>query len=157
PKGIWMTPTDRLEQTTGQLDAIAWKFLRSEFTGQIYSDWPIDRRLDAYLLHYGPTELINDGSAYNALLERVMANIGPALRNGVLPSPKNWEPPASHHQPRTPSGDLIDNPRCRARRGRRLGTHPATGSIGGDSRRPDPCATHQPECRRPHRSRVFAT
>ena len=84
-----MTPTDRLEQTKGQLEATAWKFLRSEFTAQIYSDWPIDRRLDAYLLHYGPTELINDGSAYNALLERVMANIGPALRNGVLPSPNN--------------------------------------------------------------------
>lgn len=48
---------------------------------------PIDRRVDAYLLHYGPTELINDGSAYNALLERVMANIGAALRKGVLPSP----------------------------------------------------------------------
>ena len=84
-----MTPTDRIELTRGRLDAIAWKFLRSEFTGQTYADWPIDRRLDAYLLHYGPTELINDGSAYNALLERVMANIGPALRIGVLQPPNN--------------------------------------------------------------------
>jgi len=82
-----MTPTDRFEMTRSQLDAIAWKFLQSEYTGQMYADWPIDRRVDAYLLHYGPTELINDGSAYNALLERVMANIGAALRNGVLPSP----------------------------------------------------------------------
>jgi hypothetical protein len=84
-----MMPTDRFEMTLGQLDAIAWKFLRSEFTQQSYADWPIDRRLDAYLLHHGPTGLINDGSAYNGLLERVMANIGPALRNGVLPSPNN--------------------------------------------------------------------
>jgi hypothetical protein len=89
PKGRVMTPTYREELDRDELEIIAWRFLRSEFTGQIYSDWPIDRRLDAYLLHYGPTELINDGSAYNALLERVMANIGPALRNGVLPPPNN--------------------------------------------------------------------
>ena len=84
-----MTPTDRFEMTRRELNAVAWKFLRSEFTGQAYADWPIDRRIDAYLLHYGPGELINDGSGYNALLERVMANIRPALRNGVLPSPAN--------------------------------------------------------------------
>lgn len=80
-----MTPTDRFKMTRIQLDSIAWKFLRSEFTGQIYADWPIDRRIDAYLLHHGLTELLNDGSAYDALLECVMANVGPALRNGVLP------------------------------------------------------------------------
>ena len=79
------TPTDRFKMTRIQLDSIAWKFLRSEFTGQIYADWPIDRRIDAYLLHHGLTELLNDGSAYDALLECVMANVGPALRNGVLP------------------------------------------------------------------------
>ena len=82
-----MTPTYGEEITEEELDVVAWRFLRSEFTGQIYADWPIDRRIDAYLLHHGPTELINDGSSYNALLERVMANIGPALRNGVLPPP----------------------------------------------------------------------
>ena len=84
-----MTPTDRTELTREELDLIAWRFLRSEFAEQVYADWPIDRRIDAYLLHHGPTELINDGSAYNALLERVMANIGRAVRNGVLPSPNN--------------------------------------------------------------------
>jgi hypothetical protein len=81
--------TDGAELAREELDPIAWKFLRSEFTGQIYAGWPIDRRIDAYLLHHGPTELLNDGSAYDALLERVMINIGPALRNGVLPSPNN--------------------------------------------------------------------
>jgi hypothetical protein len=81
-----MTPTaDRSELTRAELDTIAWQFLRSEFTGATHADWPIDRRLDAFLLHYGPTGLLADGTAYNELLEHVMTNIGPALRNGVLP------------------------------------------------------------------------
>ena len=88
-----MTPTYREELTRAELDAIAWRFLRSEFTGQVYADWPLDRRIDAYLLHQGPAELLNDGSAYDALLERIMANVGAALRNGVLDSPNAWESP----------------------------------------------------------------
>ena len=79
-----MTPTDRVELTRQELDAIAWRFLGSEFAGPMYADWPIDRRLDAYLQHYGPTHVANDGSTSKALLERVMANVGPALRSGVL-------------------------------------------------------------------------
>ncbi|MBP1820980.1 hypothetical protein [Mycobacterium sp. OAE908] len=83
-----MPPTYRQELDRAELEIVAWRFLRSEFTEQIYSDWPIDRRVDAFLLHHGPIELMNDGSAYNALLERIMANVGPALRNGTL-SPNN--------------------------------------------------------------------
>jgi hypothetical protein len=79
-----MIPADRVDLTRRELDAIAWRFLGSEFTGQIYADWPIERRIDAYLQHHGQTGLVNDGSAYDALLERIMANIGPALRIGVL-------------------------------------------------------------------------
>lgn len=76
--------TERIELTREKQDAIAWKFLGSEFTGQIYAGWPVDRRVDAYLMHNGLVEFINDGAAYSALLNRVMANIGPALRNGML-------------------------------------------------------------------------
>jgi uncharacterized protein YqjF (DUF2071 family) len=79
-----MPSVDRIELTDHDLDTIAWGVLGSEFTGHSYASWPIDRRIDAYLLHHGPTEAIVDGSAYNALLERVMANIGRALRTGVL-------------------------------------------------------------------------
>jgi hypothetical protein len=82
-----MTPTDHTAMTGSRLDAIAWKFLASEFAGQIHADWPIDRRLNAYLLHHGPAALLRDGSAYDDLLNRVMSNIGPAVRSGVLPSP----------------------------------------------------------------------
>lgn len=82
-----MAPTDRTDLTTAELDTVAWRFLRSEFASQTYSDWPLDRRLDAYLGHHGPADLLVDGSAYNALLERVMVNIGPARRKGVLSLP----------------------------------------------------------------------
>lgn len=87
-KGMVMTPTDRVEFTRQELDAIAWRFLGSEFAGPMYADWPIDRRIDAYVQHHGLADIVNDGSACRALLERVMANIGPALRNGVL-APNN--------------------------------------------------------------------
>lgn len=73
-----------------ELEDIAWKFLRSEFTGQIYAGWPIDRRVDAYLLHHGPAQLRTDGTAYVVLLERIMANIGSALRNGALRPPNGY-------------------------------------------------------------------
>lgn len=80
-----MTAAYREELSTDELDTIAWKFLRSEFAGRIYINWPIERRIDAYLLHHGPTELLNNGSAYSALLERVMGNIRRARHSGVLP------------------------------------------------------------------------
>jgi uncharacterized protein YqjF (DUF2071 family) len=81
-----MTPGE-VEMSREDLDAIAWKFLGSEFAGTIYADWPIDRRVDAYLLHHGMVDIANDGSAYTVLLDCVMANIGPALRRGILAPP----------------------------------------------------------------------
>jgi hypothetical protein len=84
-----MTPTDRNAMTESQLDDTAWEFLASEFAGPIYADWPIDRRLNAYLLHHGPAALLTDGSTYDDLLNRVMSNIGAAVRNGILPPPSN--------------------------------------------------------------------
>lgn len=71
-----------------EMDSIAWEFLESEFAGPIYVSWPIDRRLEVFLLHRGLTALANDGTASSALLERVMANIGPALRRGILSPPR---------------------------------------------------------------------
>ena len=46
----------------------------------------IDRRVDAYLHHQGRDDLVIDGATYEALLQRVMANIGRALRRGFLDS-----------------------------------------------------------------------
>ena len=82
-----MTPAGEVEMSQRDLDALAWKFLSSEFTGPICADWPIDRRVEAYLLHYAMMEIINDRAAYTALLDRIMANIGAALRRGILAPP----------------------------------------------------------------------
>lgn len=78
--------TSHVVASERDLEAIAWKFLGSEFTGRIYSNWAIDQRVDAYLAHHGLRDVIDDAATYDALLERVMANVGPALRRGVLPS-----------------------------------------------------------------------
>jgi hypothetical protein len=85
-EGFAMTKAGYVELTKRKLDAIAWKFLVSEFTGKIYADWPIDRRVDAYLRHNGLIDVVNDAGAYNALLECIMANIGRARREGLLPA-----------------------------------------------------------------------
>ena len=92
-----MTWGGRVELSQQQMQAMAWNFLRSEFTGQTYAHWPIDRRIDAYLRHRGQGHVANDGATNNALLETVMANIGPALRRGVLKS--SHTPTASRGTP----------------------------------------------------------
>ncbi|AFM16473.1 hypothetical protein Mycch_1681 [Mycolicibacterium chubuense NBB4] len=79
------------------LDAIAWDFLGSEFTGLAYANWPIERRVGAYLTHHGMTHLRNNGDAHAAVLQRVLANVGTALRNGTL-SAATWA--SSRRQPR---------------------------------------------------------
>ena len=43
-----MTPTNRVELTRQELDAIAWKFLGSEFAGPMYAD-SADRPTHRYL------------------------------------------------------------------------------------------------------------
>lgn len=52
-----MSRTDEFELTSELRDAIAWKFLGSEFTGRRHVGWPIEQRLDRYLIHQGLPDL----------------------------------------------------------------------------------------------------
>ncbi len=69
------------------LDDIAWGFLCSEYSEHTHWDAPLDRRLDSYLRHRGLEQVVNDGSAYSAVLDRVMANFKRARNSGVLAPP----------------------------------------------------------------------
>lgn len=83
-----MTTTGPVDETGDrELDTIAWQFLCSPFTTKDYWDWPLERRLDAYLRHHDRKDILNDGAAYTVVVERVMANLGRARRDGVLAPP----------------------------------------------------------------------
>ena len=68
--------------TIGDFDALAWQFLCSPYIGRIYWDWPLEQRLDAYLRHEERGDVLKDGAAYSSLVDRVMANIPRARRDG---------------------------------------------------------------------------
>lgn len=74
-----------VESLESELDSMAWEFLGSQYAGARFAEWPIDRRLHAYLLHRGLTHIADDGSLCAQLLDRVMANIAAARDNGTLP------------------------------------------------------------------------
>ena len=38
---------------------LSWEFLTSEFAGDDYMNWPIERRLDAYLRHHELLDVLN--------------------------------------------------------------------------------------------------
>lgn len=75
-------------QGAEEIDGIAWRFLCSPFTRRDYWDWPLERRIDAFLRQLKRLDIINDGAAYDALIERVMANFPKARRSGVLDPPR---------------------------------------------------------------------
>lgn len=72
-----------------QLHRLAWGFLGSPLAGLTYADWSLDRRLDAYLTRLGMTSIVNNGDTFDAVLQQVLTNVGPALRSGVL-STATW-------------------------------------------------------------------
>lgn len=86
-KGAAMTAAGSKDLTVRDLDAIALRFLQSEFAEPAYANWPIERRLDAYLSHNRLADVDHDdGSACDALLQRVMANISRIRRSGTVRS-----------------------------------------------------------------------
>ncbi len=73
-----------VELQDAELNAIAWGFLGSPYASNRFVEWPIDRRLHAYLRHQGLSDVADDGTRCAALLDRVMANIASALDSGTL-------------------------------------------------------------------------
>lgn len=51
------------------VDTFARDFLDSPYAGPIYADWPLDRRLHAFLRRLGS----DDGDLCNHVLNRIMA------------------------------------------------------------------------------------
>ncbi|HWS91896.1 MAG TPA: hypothetical protein VN306_05185 [Mycobacterium sp.] len=62
--------------TDSDVDSLAWQFLNSAYADDTYADWPLDRRLDGFLRRRGLVRLVEDGDAYDLILNRVMAYIG---------------------------------------------------------------------------------
>lgn len=72
------------ESVEAELDSTAREFLQSQYAGDRFTGWPIDRRLDAYLRRCG-SAIANNGTVFGALLERVMANISLARKGPRRP------------------------------------------------------------------------
>jgi hypothetical protein len=79
-----MRPAVELQKA--ELDAIACGFLGSPYAGNLFTQWPIDRRLHAYLVHNGLSDVADNGTISAALLDRVMANFASASDSGTLRS-----------------------------------------------------------------------
>ena len=62
--------------TDSDVDALAFQFLHSPYADDTYADWRLDQRLDGFLRHRGLVRLVEDGDAYDLILNRVMAYIG---------------------------------------------------------------------------------
>jgi hypothetical protein len=68
--------------TDSDVDALAWRFLNSDYADDTYADWPLDRRLDGFLRRGGLVRIVDDGDAYDLVLTRVMTYIGAVSRPG---------------------------------------------------------------------------
>lgn len=67
--------------TDSDLDALAVQFLNSPYADRNkYSEWPLDRRIEGFLLRRGLVRLAEDGDAYGLILDHVMAYLGAARR-----------------------------------------------------------------------------
>ncbi len=58
------------------VDTLANDFLHSPYAGRIYADWPLDRRLHAFLRRQGFSRGAGAGDLCNTILDRIMAHRG---------------------------------------------------------------------------------
>jgi hypothetical protein len=75
-------PSDPPLLTDSDVDALVWQFINSTYAADTYAGWPLDRRLEGFLLRRGLSSIAEDGDAYRLVLNRVMAYIGLSDRTG---------------------------------------------------------------------------
>ncbi len=68
----------------GELKVIAWKFLCSPYAGDLYWNFPLEQRIDAFLRHQQRSDIINDGAAHRDLVHEVMNNVALARSCGLM-------------------------------------------------------------------------
>lgn len=62
------------------IDALARSFFSSAYADNTFTDWTLDQRLEGFLRRQGLDFFVEDGDAYDLLLDRVMVRIGEAAR-----------------------------------------------------------------------------
>ncbi len=88
------TTGDSSRLTESTVDELARQFLRSAYADSTYIDWTLDRRLEGFLHRRGLDCLVEDGDAYDLVLDRVMVHIGNASHAGLGKTPIR-RPPAN--------------------------------------------------------------
>ena len=62
--------------TDGDIDSLVWKFLKSDYVSDQYTNWPLDRRLEGFLQHIRLGHVADNGDQFNIILDRVMVFAG---------------------------------------------------------------------------------
>ena len=71
----YATAVRALTSTDSYVDDLASQFLKSEYAGEQYGNWPLDRRLEGFLR--GVADRVSaSGDLFNIILDRVMVFIG---------------------------------------------------------------------------------
>jgi hypothetical protein len=83
------------EVSNGDVDALAWQFLHSEYAGDVYAGWPLHRRLDGFLRRRGQGRLADSGDVCNSIVDRIMTYISAALRQRGRRGPRQSGPTSS--------------------------------------------------------------
>ena len=77
--------------TDAHVDALAWRFLNSDYVSDVYCRWSLDQRLSTFLRRSGIARVADDGDLFNVILDRVMTGIssaaGKATRSHAGPRP----------------------------------------------------------------------
>lgn len=68
--------------TQSEADKLACQFVSSAYADNTYIDWTLDRCLEGFLHRRGLDRLVENGDAYDLVLDRVMVHIGGASRPG---------------------------------------------------------------------------